>query len=96
MRDRRRKHDDTHVPFGGKGKRARKPVASSNSSRLILAERCTSHAPQKDWDMVSSAIDTDERIARGEHQERCAKCLLWLWPDEQGPNFVSTGQLDTD
>jgi hypothetical protein len=58
--------------------------------------RCTQHTVKDDWDMCGLGFDADERIERGEHQEQCAKCWRWLWPDERGPNFVSTGARDTD
>lgn len=61
-----------------------------------VPSRCPEHTPQRGWDMCGSAFDAEERMARGEHQEQCAKCLLWLWEDERGPGFTSTGAKDVD
>lgn len=59
-------------------------------------KRCRSHAPQRGWDMCGSALDADERIARGEHQQQCARCFRWLWEDQRGDGFVATDAKDTD
>lgn len=62
-----------------------------------VPERCPEHAKDEfGFDMISAAMDADERIERGEEQQQCAKCLRWLWPHQQGPGFVSTGVSDVD
>lgn len=63
-------------------KRRHKSIEDEVRSRM-----CASHSPLFEW-------FPDDRIERGERQERCAACLHWLWPDERGPNFVSTGESD--
>lgn len=50
---------------------------------------CPTHDPKFEW-------FPDYRIERGEQQKQCAVCRRWLWPDEQGPNFMATSALDTD
>lgn len=90
MRERRRRHDDLHRPMGGRGKRATPPKV-----KVVIPERCASHTTD-DLDMVSAAMDADERLARGERQEQCAKCWRWFWEHQRGPGFVATDAKDTD
>lgn len=56
-----------------------------------LKGMCESHKPTFMW-----WPDLERREAKGEHQEQCARCKRWLWPEERGENFTSTGRLDTD
>ena len=51
---------------------------------------CASHKPQ-----FLFCFDADVKIEKGEHQEQCATCKRWFWPEECGENFVSTGRPDT-
>ena len=57
------------------------------------ASMCASHNAKFEW---LTEEDVERRASKGHRQERCSKCLLWLWPEERGRGFVSTGELDTD
>lgn len=53
------------------------------------AGMCPTHDPKFE-------IFPDYRIERRERQEQCAVCLRWLWPDERGPGFISSGKSDSE
>jgi hypothetical protein len=80
MRERRRKHDDTHRPLGGRGKRAAAPRTKAQPAAVL---RCSWHKPSG-LGYLQFFADAEERDARGELQRQCPLCGLWHWPHEWG------------
>ena len=68
---------------------------AARKRKSVMPERCPQHV-NTDLDYLAARFDADDRLDRGERQERCAKCLRWLWPHQQGADFISTGESDKD